>query len=37
MSINLDTLVSTFAPQVYFHPEEEYLPSSVDWYCSQVS
>ncbi|XP_071704169.1 hypothetical protein At1g04090-like [Rutidosis leptorrhynchoides] len=25
-------LISAYSPIVYFHPDEEYLPSSVDWF-----
>lgn len=37
MGINLQTLVTTFAPRVYYHPDEKYYPSSVDWYYSQAT
>uniref|UniRef100_A0A803KPV1 Uncharacterized protein n=1 Tax=Chenopodium quinoa TaxID=63459 RepID=A0A803KPV1_CHEQI len=28
----LEALIKTYAPKVYIHPKEEYLPSSVDWF-----
>ncbi|XP_071738972.1 hypothetical protein At1g04090-like [Rutidosis leptorrhynchoides] len=36
---NLDqirTLIKAYAPVIYFHPDEEYLPSSVDWICRRT-
>ncbi|KAJ0693265.1 putative vacuolar protein sorting-associated protein [Helianthus annuus] len=32
---NLDqikALIQTYSPVIYFHPDEQYLPSSVDWF-----
>ncbi|XP_071717975.1 hypothetical protein At1g04090-like [Rutidosis leptorrhynchoides] len=26
------TLIKAYAPVIYFHPDEEYLPSSVEWF-----
>lgn len=37
MAIDLPNLVQTFAPQVYYHPDETYLPSSTDYYVPQAS
>lgn len=37
MAIDLPTLVRTFAPEVYYHPDETYLPSSVDHYLPQAA
>ncbi|KAI3498456.1 hypothetical protein L1887_34231 [Cichorium endivia] len=28
----IETLIQTYSPVVYFHPNEAYLPSSVDWF-----
>ncbi|KAI4377981.1 hypothetical protein MLD38_015528 [Melastoma candidum] len=28
----IDTLFRSYSPIVYFHPDEQYLPSSVDWF-----
>ncbi|CAN8286531.1 unnamed protein product [Cochlearia groenlandica] len=28
----IETLFDNFSPLIYLHPEEEYLPSSVNWY-----
>ncbi|CAH1416196.1 unnamed protein product [Lactuca virosa] len=28
----IETLIQTYSPVVYFHPNELYLPSSVDWF-----
>ncbi|KAJ0444039.1 putative vacuolar protein sorting-associated protein [Helianthus annuus] len=28
----IEALVQTYSPMVYFHPSEPYLPSSVDWF-----
>ncbi|GJZ07677.1 vacuolar protein sorting-associated protein 62 [Tanacetum coccineum] len=28
----IKTLIQTYSPVVYFHPNEPYLPSSVDWF-----
>lgn len=30
-------LVQKFAPNVYLHPKEEWLPSSVEWYLNRVA
>jgi len=29
-------LLKKFSPFVYLHPDEEYFPCSVDWYCQRV-
>ncbi|MCP4683989.1 MAG: Vps62-related protein [bacterium] len=31
-----ETVSRRFAPRVYFHPEENYLPSSVPWFLNRV-
>ncbi|KAK1375109.1 DUF946 domain-containing protein [Heracleum sosnowskyi] len=28
----VEALIQTYAPMVYFHPDEQYLPSSVNWF-----
>ncbi|KAI3719270.1 hypothetical protein L6452_20165 [Arctium lappa] len=28
----IETLIQTYSPVVYFHPNEPYLPTSVDWF-----
>ncbi|XP_010675108.2 hypothetical protein At1g04090 isoform X1 [Beta vulgaris subsp. vulgaris] len=28
----IGTLINTYAPKIYSHPKEQYLPSSVEWY-----
>lgn len=33
---DIETVVSRFAPQVRFHPEEVYFASSVEWYLARV-
>uniref|UniRef100_A0A1J3IJG5 Vacuolar protein sorting-associated protein 62 n=1 Tax=Noccaea caerulescens TaxID=107243 RepID=A0A1J3IJG5_NOCCA len=30
----IGVLFQTYSPLIYFHPDEEYLPSSVNWYFS---
>ncbi|KAK3037621.1 hypothetical protein RJ639_030398, partial [Escallonia herrerae] len=30
----IEALVQTYSPWMYFHPRDEYLPSSVDWFFS---
>lgn len=30
----IKTLMATYGPLVYFHPDDEYRPSSVDWFFS---
>ncbi|KAI3511268.1 hypothetical protein L1887_18417 [Cichorium endivia] len=31
-SLQIQTMIKAYAPMVYFHPDEEYLPSSVLWF-----
>ncbi|KAF5177439.1 vacuolar sorting-associated protein [Thalictrum thalictroides] len=31
----IKTLVQTFSPRLYFHPDEPYFPSSVNWFFSK--
>ncbi|PIA53949.1 hypothetical protein AQUCO_00900491v1 [Aquilegia coerulea] len=31
----IDELVQAYSPRIYFHPDESYLPSSVNWYFNQ--
>ncbi|KAJ0762285.1 putative vacuolar protein sorting-associated protein [Helianthus annuus] len=28
----IEALIQAYAPVIYFHPDEQYLPSSVDWF-----
>ncbi|KAK1422840.1 hypothetical protein QVD17_18129 [Tagetes erecta] len=28
----IKTLIQTYSPVIYFHPDEQYFPSSVDWF-----
>nr|GMD71765.1 uncharacterized protein LOC109186445 [Ipomoea batatas] len=28
----IDALIQTYSPWIYFHPDDEFLPSSVDWF-----
>nr|XP_043626929.1 uncharacterized protein LOC122598396 [Erigeron canadensis] len=28
----IESLIQTYSPIIYFHPDEQYLPSSVSWY-----
>ncbi|KAI3739495.1 hypothetical protein L2E82_29901 [Cichorium intybus] len=28
----VDALIQTYSPRIYFHPNEEYFPSSVNWF-----